>query len=116
MLERFATHNLPIFERNGITLVGAWVPLEESEADRLVYLVRFPSKPAAEKAWAGFSADPEWKRVFAAEKETHGTVVSNVETVYLAPTDYSPEPTPAEPSGSGDGHAYILRTYTARAR
>lgn len=109
LLERFGTHNLPIFERHGVELLGAWVPSDEGEADRLVYLVAFPDHDAAEKAWSGFSADPDWQRISGAERDEHGTVVERAETVYLAPTDYGPAP--AEVAASNGEHLYILRTY-----
>ena len=56
---------------------------------KLVYLVSFPSRAAAEKAWKEFSDDPEWKKVFA-ESHKNGVLVNKVEAVYLDPTDYSP--------------------------
>ncbi len=111
LVDRFRAHNLPIFDRNGIKLEGAWTPVEPGEeGERLVYLVSFPSREAAKKAWQGFSNDEEWKRVFAAEKEARGKVVTKAETVYLSPTDYSP----ALATSTGDGtKIYELRTYTA---
>jgi len=114
LLERFGTHNLPLFEKHGIELIGAWVPAEEDErGDRLVYLVRFPSRAAAQKAWKGFSADPDWQHVFGQEKETHGTVVTEAESVFLEPTDYSPEPSKRTVSEGGQDRLFELRIYTA---
>lgn len=93
LIDRFREHNLRLFQRHGITLVGAWVPFEKDEAgDRLIYLVSFPSREAARQSWAAFSADPEWKALFEKEKEALGPIVTRVETVFLTPTDYSPEP------------------------
>lgn len=109
LVERFGKHNLPLFEKHGIKLVGAWTPAKPDDlGDRLVYLVSFPSRQAAETAWRAFSSDPEWQAIFGKEKEEHGTVVTKVENFFLAPTDYSPTPT-----GSDGAHLYELRTYTA---
>lgn len=111
LIDRFQEHNLPIFERHGIKLEGAWVPVDPGEEDeRLVYLVSFPNREAADKAWQDFSNDPQWMSVFGKEKEVQGTVVEHAETVYLTPTDYSPMPSQA---AKGAGHLYELRTYTA---
>jgi hypothetical protein len=111
LIDRFRKHNLAIFQRNGITLVGAWTPVGKDEPERLVYLVSFPSREAADRAWKAFGEDPEWKEVFAKEKAAHGTVVARVETVYLEPTDYSPAAEPRQVPG--EGRAFELRTYTA---
>lgn len=111
LLDRFGRHNLPLFEKHGIELIGAWTPAgPESGPDRLVYLVRFPGREAAARAWQAFAGDPDWKAIFGAEKEAHGQVVSGVESVYLAPTDYSPDPARVEPPATGA--LYELRTYT----
>ena len=118
LLDRFEATNLPLFEKHGITLVGAWTPEPEAQPEgepRLVYLVSFPSVEAGEAAWKAFSDDPEWQKVFSAEKEEHGQVVTEVETVYLAPTDYSPDPTSKLAQGpyGDEGGVYELRRYTA---
>ena len=91
LVERFQRVNLPLFQKHDITLIGAWTPHESDEGtDRLVYLVGFPSMRAAELCWKNFATDPDWINAFEREKRIHGTVVSEVETVYLSPTDYSP--------------------------
>lgn len=91
LVERFQRVNLPLFQKHGITLIGAWTPHESDEGDdRLVYLVGFPSMRAAELCWKNFATDPEWINAFEREKRIHNEVVTDVETVYLSPTDYSP--------------------------
>lgn len=112
LVGRFGESNRSLFAKHGIELVGAWTPTEPGDAgERLIYLVRFPSRQAAADAWAAFGADPVWKELFAAEKQAHGEVVTKAEGVFLAPTDYSPAPAAGE---SGPAPAlYELRTYTA---
>lgn len=130
LLDRFREHNLALFQKHGITLNGAWVPAEKDAAgDRLIYLVSFPSRSAAKKAWADFNTDPEWQALFEKEKQTYGNVVTKAESVFLVPTDYSPNPESIEPArGRGKKTAkakvktaakasrgprvYELRTYT----
>ncbi len=87
---RFKNHTNKLFEKHGMTVVGFWVPTSSAEAQKkLVYLLAFPSKEAAEKSWQAFLSDPDW---IAAKKESErdGTLVIKIESVYLNPTDYSP--------------------------
>ncbi|MEQ1871242.1 MAG: NIPSNAP family protein [Vicinamibacterales bacterium] len=55
----------------------------------MTYVVAHPSRDAAQKAWAGVAADPEFQKVLA-ETDRNGTVVAKVESVFAAPADYSP--------------------------
>ncbi|HBH53422.1 MAG TPA: NIPSNAP family protein, partial [Planctomycetaceae bacterium] len=43
----------------------------------------------ADKSWADFIADPEWKKVQEAS-EKDGKIVSKVERTYMTLVDYSP--------------------------
>jgi hypothetical protein len=88
--KRFREHTCALFQKHGIELVGFWTPQDEKDgkADKLIYIVAFPTREAAKKSWADFQADPEWQRVY---KESHkdGKLVDKVESVYMEPTDYS---------------------------
>ena len=87
---RFKDHTNKLFEKHGMTIIGFWSPLDEKQADeKLIYLLAFPSKEAADKSWKAFREDPDWvKAKNASEKD--GPLVQKVESVYLNPTDYSP--------------------------
>ena len=86
---RFRDHTCKLFEKHGMTLIGFWKPLDAKEADEvMVYLLAYPSKEAADKAWAAFRKDPEWEKA-KAESEKNGPLVKKVESKYLTPTDYS---------------------------
>jgi hypothetical protein len=91
MHKRFREHTCELFKKHGMDLIGFWTPIDERDgkSTKLVYLLAFPSREAAKKAWAEFGADPEWQRVY---KESHkdGEIVAKVESVFLEPTDYSP--------------------------
>lgn len=91
MHKRFREHTCELFKKNGMELVGFWTPMTEKDgkADKLVYILAFPSKEAAEKSWKAFQADPEWIKARDAS-EADGKIVKKVESVYLDPTDYSP--------------------------
>jgi NIPSNAP len=88
--DRFRNHTNKLFEKHGMTIIGFWVPLDAKEAEhKLVYLLAFPSKEAADKSWAAFRQDPEWNNARAAS-EVNGKLVERVESVFMRATDYSP--------------------------
>lgn len=86
---RFRDHTCKIFEKHGIALIGFWSPIEKDKADEvMVYLLAFPSKEAADKAWKAFRADPDWMKA-KADSEKDGPLVKKVDSIFLTPTDYS---------------------------
>ncbi len=88
--ERFRKHTCKLFKKHDMTLIGFWSPIDAKTAeDKMVYILAFPSKAAADKSWKGFRNDPDWKAAKAAS-EKDGPLVAKVESVYLNPTDYSP--------------------------
>lgn len=87
---RFAEHTMALFARHGMTNVAYWTPEDSARrGSTLVYLLAYPSRQAARDSWAAFGADPEWRRVRAAS-EADGPIVARVESVFLAPTAFSP--------------------------
>ncbi len=105
LLARFRNHTTAIFEKHGMTNIGYWVPLTNSE-NKLVYLLAYPDRAAREKAWKEFSADPQWQQV-ARESERNGKLVARVESVFLSPTDFSP---PVQPEQVATPRVFELRT------
>lgn len=105
---RFRDHTCKLFEKHGITNIGYWMPLENPD-NKLIYLLAFPSREAARQAWKDFGGDPAWKEVVK-ETEANGRLVTKVESVYLAPTDFSPLVTPAK---ADPARVFELRTYQA---
>jgi NIPSNAP len=87
---RFRDHTCKLFEKHGMTIVGFWSPADATEAEKkLVYILAFPSKDAADKAWKAFREDPDWASARDAS-EKNGKLVDKVESVWLNATDYSP--------------------------
>lgn len=87
---RFRNHTLRIFEKHGMTNVVYLAPLDAPASDnQLVYLLAHKSREAAKESWAAFTNDPEWKKV-ASESQINGRIVTKVDSVFLAATDYSP--------------------------
>jgi hypothetical protein len=88
--ERFRSHTNRLFQKHGITIIGFWSPIDPKEAEeKLIYILAFPSKEAADKSWKAFREDKDWLDAKAAS-EKDGVLVKKVESVYMNPTDYSP--------------------------
>jgi hypothetical protein len=89
--KRFRDHTNRIFKKHGMELVGYWMPQDEKDGKggKLIYILAFPSREAAAKAWDAFRTDPEWLKA-RDESEKAGKIVAKVESVFLDPTDYSP--------------------------
>jgi hypothetical protein len=88
LLKRFREHTTALFERHGMVNVGYWLPADEKDPDTLYYVLKHASREAAKKSWDDFRSDPEWKNVQKAS-EAQGAIVAKVDSVYLAPTDFS---------------------------
>lgn len=86
---RFAEHTLALFERHGIKSVGYWTDANDSDSNRLTYLLAFESEEHYKAAWASFIADPDWKAV-REKTEADGPLVETIGSTLLRPTDYSP--------------------------
>ncbi len=89
VLKRFREHTVGIFARLGMTSVAYWVPTDEPvRANTLIYVLKFPSREAAEASWKAFRVDPEWLKVKAAS-EANGPIVEKIESTFMESTDFS---------------------------
>lgn len=86
---RFREHTIALFEKQGMEVIGFWMPTDAEGASTLVYLMAYPSQEARNTMWKAFGEDPEWKKV-STESQKDGALVTKVESKMLAPTDYSP--------------------------
>ena len=93
---RFRQHTNRLFEKHGMTIIGFWMPMRQEPSeqkggeDKLIYILAYPSKEAADKSWKAFRDDPDWQKA-RAESEKDGSLLAKApESVYMAPTDYSP--------------------------
>ena len=122
LLTRFRDHTVNLFTKHGMTNVGYWVPVENSD-NLLVYLMAYPSKDARDASWKTFMEDPEWKKAYA-ESTANGKLVEKVDQIFMTPTDFSKgfaKIAPDAPSGkkglhpapAGNDHLFEMRTYTA---
>jgi hypothetical protein len=86
---RFRDHTIRIFKKHGMESVGYWVPQDpEKSKNTLIYILKHPSREAAEKNWTDFQNDPEWKKV-QTETEVNGRLAIKVERMWLDPTEFS---------------------------
>lgn len=86
---RFRDHTVKLFEKHGMTNVGYWVPTDKPAAENtLIYIVSHTSREAAAKSWADFRKDPDWVKA-KADSEKDGPLTTKVESVFLAPVDFS---------------------------
>ena len=107
LLKRFREHTCALFEKHGMENIIYWLPVEEKDQDKLYYILRHASRDAAKASWKAFIDDPAWHKVRDAS-EAAGKIVSKVDSIYLATTDYSPDWPASAPTGS---RVFELRTY-----
>jgi hypothetical protein len=90
--KRFRDHTTKLFAKHGMTNVFYGVPRDKEPGrdDTLVYLLAFPSREAAAEAWRGFLDDPQWQRVYKASQADGVELAAKIESIYLAPADFSP--------------------------
>lgn len=106
--KRFRDHTLKLFEKHGITNIGYWTPLTNTE-NKLVYILAYPNREAREKSMKAFMADPEWQAAFKAS-EKDGQLVQKMESVLLNATDFCPVVAPAT---AEQPRVFELRQYTS---
>jgi hypothetical protein len=87
---RFRDHTIRIFAKYGMESIGYWVPQNEGKDTTLIYIIAHQSREQADKNWAGFRADAEWKKVAAdSEVKAGGKIVDKIISVYMDPADFS---------------------------
>ena len=104
--KRFRDHTTALFKKHGMTNLGYWTPVENTDS-KLVYVLAYSSREAREASWKAFMADPDWKAAHKAS-EVNGKLVAKVESTFMQATDYSPE----IKASSAAPRVFELRTYT----
>jgi hypothetical protein len=86
---RFADHVDALLKKHHMKSLGYWTPQDApASQDLLVYIVEHPSRQEAEKNWAEFLADPEWKKV-KADSEVQGPLADHIDRYFMDPTSFS---------------------------
>ena len=90
VLDRFRFHTLTFFERHGMRNIAYWTVIDPiGNQPSLVYILAHASRAAASVSWKAFEADPDWQKVRDAS-EANGQLVSNIQSIFMKPTDFSP--------------------------
>ena len=86
---RFGDHTDAIFRRHNMKSIGYWSPEDAPDSQNLfIYILEHPSRQEAEKNWAAFQSDLEWKKV-KAESEANGPLVDHIDHYFMDPTNFS---------------------------
>ena len=89
LIARFGDHTDAIFRRHNMKSIGFWRPEDAPYSQNLfVYILEHPSREEAEKNWAAFQADPEWKKV-KADSELQGPLADHIDSYFIDPTSFS---------------------------
>lgn len=88
--QRFAGPESRIFHRCGVHPVLYTTTVFGQNMPNLTYLTPFEDLAARQKAWAAFSADPEWQKVRKESLEKHGQIANVIEISLFRATAYSP--------------------------
>jgi hypothetical protein len=89
LIARFKNDTIRIFDRLHMESIGYWVPQDgPTSKNTLIYILKHPSRAEAEKNWAAFQADAEWKKV-AADSEKDGRLATKVDRVWMDATAFS---------------------------
>jgi hypothetical protein len=90
VLSRFRFHTLDLFARHGMRGIAYWTVIDPiGNQPSFVYVLAHASRAAAAISWKAFEADPDWQKVRDAS-EAHGQLVSNIQSIFLRPIDFSP--------------------------
>jgi len=88
LIARFRDHTETIFKRHDLKTIGYWVP-EDNKENLFIYIVEHKSRADADKNWAAFQNDEEWKKV-RAESEKDGPLTTKApDRIYMDPVDFS---------------------------
>lgn len=90
LLARFGGGEVELFHKHGMESVGYWVPDEAPSSDNtLVYMLAHESRESAATSWQAFRDDPVWQTM-RRESLVDGPIVTQVESTFLNPADFSP--------------------------
>jgi hypothetical protein len=86
---RFRDHTVKLFEKQGMTNIGYWVPQDAPlSQNTLIYVLAHKDRETAKQSWAAFGKDPEWVKARTAS-EVNGRLTTQVVSVFMDPADFS---------------------------
>jgi hypothetical protein len=90
---RFREHTVKLFSKHGMEHFGYWTPRNKKDGaeDTLIYILAHKDRQAAAASFKTFRDDPDWVAARkASETKAGGSLTTSVESIFMAPTDYSP--------------------------
>ncbi len=81
---------VPVFEKVGMRLVGAWTPVAGDYNNALSYMLAWESLNEREEKWQDFFNHPDWLAGREEVGKKHGAIVSREFHTFYGPTSYSP--------------------------
>lgn len=88
-IEMFNLHELPIFQRVGLTPVFFGQTIIGANTPNLTYMLVFPDDAGRAAAWKRFGGDDAWKQLKAMPEYADKEIVSKITNKVLAPEAYS---------------------------
>jgi hypothetical protein len=88
-IEMFNLHELPIFQRVGLTPVFFGQTIVGSKMPNLTYMLVFPDDAGRTAAWKRFGGDDEWKKLKTMPEYADKEIVSKITNKVLTPEAYS---------------------------
>ncbi|HEY1645769.1 MAG TPA: NIPSNAP family protein [Candidatus Saccharimonadales bacterium] len=85
--ERFQTKLLPIFDKYGFKVIGAWDVEDQAET---IYILEWKDSETMKETWEIFHKDQEWIDIKAKSLKEHGVLVEDTHSILMNPTTYSP--------------------------
>ena len=81
---------VPVFEKVGMRLVGAWTPVAGDYTNALSYMLAWESLNEREEKWQAFFNHPDWVSGREEIGRKHGAMVIREFHTFYGPTSYSP--------------------------
>ncbi len=88
-IEMFNQHEMPIFQRVGLTPVFFGETVVGSLMPNLTYMLVFPDDAERAAAWKRFGGDDDWKKLKAMPEYADKEIVSHITNKILTPEPYS---------------------------
>ncbi|EDY18364.1 NIPSNAP family containing protein [Chthoniobacter flavus Ellin428] len=88
-IEMFNLHEMPIFQRVGLTPVFFGQTIVGANMPNLTYMLVFPDDAGRTAAWKRFGGDDEWKKLKAIPEYADKSIVSKITNKILTPEAYS---------------------------
>ena len=90
LVKRMRESETALFEKHGMKGVFYAVAAEAPDSQNtFLYVLSHASREAAKKSWDDFRNDAAWKSL-RETSEANGALVAKVDSIFVAPTDFSP--------------------------